>query len=355
MGLSPTPTKLSEHVTRSMHIASDNKSLKRWADTMEDLSIWMGSCSSASSRGMLVTILSGLSPHGDQAISKNPGGGVWGWLLDSACCSSSSWVVVAWAVISMVAGVYGPGHPPPLAAEMDPLAWAWCFLLQLHSHSGGSANLDGVIFHPIRRWDVFQNFLLVKVVSSSMVHQRSNTLSAKGQDSPGIGSWAFSAQYQRAYSYAKFFWGCVRQKSWLPNCISGRGMNQSLSSKWWDGGTEWLLSTFAMQPYTLGTSKDAHTLSANSCMLSWPRTSLSSLHHAGVSSRCACHLIHSALCIGEGSGSSGGRPYPTLKLAGSISSPLRNSWTLGSRVGGHPRSSSGWDQSDWLPDILSSP
>ena len=36
VGSKPTPTKLSEHVTKLMHMAPDAESLNRWADTMKD-------------------------------------------------------------------------------------------------------------------------------------------------------------------------------------------------------------------------------------------------------------------------------------------------------------------------------
>ena len=81
----------------------------------------MGSWSLATSGGMLVTILSGLSPCRDQVISKNPAGGVGGWLLDSACHDMTSQVGVACAVIWAVAVVCGSGHPPPWATKKDPL------------------------------------------------------------------------------------------------------------------------------------------------------------------------------------------------------------------------------------------
>ena len=64
---------------------------------------------------------------------------------------------------------------------------------------------------------------------------------------------------------------------------------------------EWLLSTFVVQHHALGTLKDAHTLWANPLRLSCPGTSLSSPHQASVSSYHACHFIHSAFYIGEGS------------------------------------------------------
>ena len=50
-----------------------------------------------------------------------PGGGVGGWLLDSACHGTTSHVRAACAVVWVVAVVCGPEHPPPWATEMDPL------------------------------------------------------------------------------------------------------------------------------------------------------------------------------------------------------------------------------------------
>ena len=139
--------------------------------------------------------------------------------------------------------------------------------------------------------------------------------------------------------------------------MSGRGRNQSLPREWWAGSIEWSLSTFDTWHHALGTLKDACTLHLNSWRLSWPGTFLSSCNEAGMSSCHACHFIHSAFSMGEGSdGEVHGRWSPTPAPAGSISFSLRNSWVWGSRAGRHLRSFSlGLDQLDWLPGSLSSP
>ena len=125
--------------------------------------------------------------------------------------------------------------------------------------------------------------------------------------------------------------------------------------KWWAGSVEWSLSTFEMWHLTFGTWKDAHTVLDNPWRLSWPRTSSSSCHQAGISRCHACYMIHSMPSIGEGSSVEVcGMPSPATTLARSIS-PLRNSWTWGSRGGRHSRSSSlGLDQLDWSHGLLSS-
>ena len=152
-------------------------------------------------------------------------------------------------------------------------------------------------------------------------------LSTNWQGSLGIGSWAFSAQCCKAFTEAKVFWGYISWTSWLPNHMSGRGRNQSLSGKWRASSAEWSLSTFDMWHHALGTSKDAHTLLANSWRLAWLGTSLRSCHQASMSSCCVHHFIHSVPSIGEGSGIEVHRRLsPTSVPAGSISFSLRNSW-----------------------------
>ena len=122
--------------------------------------------------------------------------------------------------------------------------------------------------------------------------------------------------------------------------MSGRSRNWSLSREWWARCVEWLLSTFKARHLTLGTWKDVHTLLVNSWRLSWPGTSLSSHHQASMSRCCVHHFIHSVSSIGEGSGIEVcRRPSPNPVSAGSIS-PLRNSWTCGSRGGRTTRYSS---------------
>ena len=289
-----------------------------------------------------------------------PWWGCWGWLLDSACHSTTSWVRVACAVIWAVAVVCGPDHPLPQATKKDPLEWAWQVLLWPYSHCVGSTDLDGMIFTQLEGRTSSWTSSSVKVVSGSIICQSSNTPSVKWQDSLGIGGWAFSAQYWRAFAYAKVFWGCGSQKSWLMNYMSRRGRNQSLSREWQDGGTECSLSTPTAHLHTFGTSKDAHTFHANSWMLSQPGTSLSSCHQASVSSCHACQFINSVFCMVEGSGSSDievcGRPFPVPAPGGSISSPLRNSLDIRLQRGQALEVSFlGWDQSDWSPGTLSSP
>ena len=104
-----------------MCMAPDAESLNRQSDTMKDPIIWMGSWSSASSGGIPVTILGGLSPCRDQVISTNPGGGVKGWLLDSVDQSSASWDEVAHELVWAGVVTSGAGHLPPQAADRDPL------------------------------------------------------------------------------------------------------------------------------------------------------------------------------------------------------------------------------------------
>ena len=117
--------------------------------------------------------------------------------------------------------------------------------------------------------------------------------------------WAFSAQYWSAFTYAKGLLGlCEGWKSWLPNYISWRGMNQSLSSKWWAGSMEGHCRLLPHGFMSWAPQRMPAPFHVSSCRLSWPRTLLSSHHHTGSSICCACHLIHSVLCIGEGSGSS---------------------------------------------------
>ena len=95
-------------------------------------------------------------------------------------------------------------------------------------------------------------------------------------------------------------------------------------------------------------------------MSSWPGTSQSSCHHAGISTCCACQWIHSLFLWGEGSGIEvcwGLSSNPLL--AQGTSPPVMNSWTWGLRIGRHLRFSSilgsGWDQSEGSPIPLSSP
>ena len=181
MGSSPMPTKLTEHITRSMHMAPDVKSLNRWTDTMEDPIIWVGPWSLASSGGMPVTTLSELSPCRDWAISANPGGGIGGWLLASACHGMTSQVRVACVVVWAVTVVGGPAHPLPWATKKDPLGWAQQVLLWLCCHWVGSTDLDSVIFTQLEGGMSSRTFSSVKVVSSSIVCCRSKTLLPIGE------------------------------------------------------------------------------------------------------------------------------------------------------------------------------
>ena len=75
-GVYPMPTKLIKQVTMSIHMAPDVASWNSWVKNSVDPAIWMGSCSSANSRGKPVTTLGGLSPCRDCVISANPDGGV---------------------------------------------------------------------------------------------------------------------------------------------------------------------------------------------------------------------------------------------------------------------------------------
>ena len=167
---------------------------------MEHPIIWMGPGLQPPLRGMLATILSGLSPCRDQAVSTNPGGGVQGWLLDSACHSMTSQVGVACVVAWAVAIAYDPGHFPPWATKKDPLQWAQWVLLWLHSCWVGSADLDGMIFTQLEGRTSSRTSLSVKVVSSSIICWSSNTHSAKWWHSLGIGSWAFSTQCWKVFT-----------------------------------------------------------------------------------------------------------------------------------------------------------
>ena len=138
-------------------------------------------------------------------------------------------------VVWVVAAVCGSGHLPQWAAEKDPLEWAWQWvLLWLCSDQVGSASLNGMIFHPIRGWDMsFRTSLSVKVVSSSIICTEAPThflptgkvhqeISAVGPSLPNIEGpshrlrssgplWAESPSYQTS--------------------MSRRGRNQSLSER----------------------------------------------------------------------------------------------------------------------------
>ena len=142
----------------------------------------------------------GWSPHRDQVISANPGRGVKDWLSDSASHGSASWDGVACKVFWVVAVVCGTGCLLPQAANRDPLEWAQWVLLWLCSHWMGSADLDEVIFTQLEDRASLRTSSFVKVVNGSTTCQSSSTLSAKWQDLLGIGSWAFSTQYWRAFA-----------------------------------------------------------------------------------------------------------------------------------------------------------
>ena len=78
MGLRVMPTKLTEHVTMSIHMAPDVASLNNWVDYMEDPTIWMGPWSLPNSGGMPATTLGGLSPHaGTKWSLHKPWRGCW--------------------------------------------------------------------------------------------------------------------------------------------------------------------------------------------------------------------------------------------------------------------------------------
>ena len=155
VGSSPMSIPLSEHVMRLIHMAPDATSLNRWADTMEDPIIWMGSWFSASSGEMPVTILRGLSPHRDQVISANPGRGVGGWLLD---CLSWHNLPGRSGLCSHVGDSSGlwPWPSPTMGCWEGP-SWT-----SLAGSAVATFSLSGFLcwsgwhdFHPIRGWDVF--------------------------------------------------------------------------------------------------------------------------------------------------------------------------------------------------------
>ena len=136
------------------------------------------------------------SPHRVLMISTNLG---WGHEdLRCDCCSITFWGGVASSSLPLVAY----GWSLLWAASRDPFGWACVLWLQLWlqlqwgSTRVGSASLGKVTSTQLEGAGVERTS--VKVTRDSIAHQSSNTLSTKWRGSPGIGSWAFSAQYWRA-------------------------------------------------------------------------------------------------------------------------------------------------------------
>ena len=201
---------------------------------MVDPTIWMGPWSLANSGGMPIATLGRLSPCKDHVISANPGGVmvVNGWYLP---------------VLAPPPGLVQLGDLPsgwwlwPSAIlycrlpKNNPLVWGLWLLLWLHSPGEGSSFLEDVIITHLEGGMSSSTSALVNVVWGSIACHSSSTLSASQWGLPGVGGWAFSAQYCRAFAYARIFCSCISQKSLLPNCISWRGKNQSWPREWGAG------------------------------------------------------------------------------------------------------------------------
>ena len=228
-----------------------------------------------------------------------------GWHLDSTSHGATSQVRVVCEVIWAVVVVCHTGHISQWAAKRDPLGQAWWLLLWLQSHWAGSASQGEagsggqgeVISTQLEARASLRTSSSVKETSGSITQQSSTMLSVTWQGSLGTGGWAFSTQYWRALAYVRVSgpncWIAGLGEAWTGISLGIRGT----------GGVEWSLFTLIMQLPTIGSSNDAHTFHVNSWWSSWSGTSCSSHHQSGVSTCQGHHDIHSALSMGEGSGS----------------------------------------------------
>ena len=137
-------------------MAPDVMSWNSQVENMADSTIRMGSWSSASSVGMLVTTLGGLSPCRNHAISANPGGGACHWLM----VLSLLWLyLLGWSGLltcHLGSGCgfhlhYAVGHQKwsSSMSPMDPATAAFLW--------GGLLCPRGCDLNPIGGWDIFQN------------------------------------------------------------------------------------------------------------------------------------------------------------------------------------------------------
>ena len=122
------------------------------------------------------------------------------------------------------------------------------------------------------------------------------------------------------------------------------------------GSTKSFFSFFLAQHLTLGIWNYACTHLANLGKSVWLGTLCSSGHHASVYTWWACQRTQQLLSSRDGSGISSWSGSSLHSLLGRDgSSPLRNSWTWGSNMDKHPKSSAlGCDQSVWWPCTISS-
>ena len=157
--------------------------------------------SSSSPAGTPMTIHGLLSPCRLLTISANLGGGHGDLCSGNGNCVMSSWGGIAGSSLFSVT----VGQSPLWAAIRDPLGWAHVLWLQLWlwlwwgSTRVGSASLGVVTSTKLEGTASARTSSSAKVTRSSIAHLNSNTLSTNWQGSPGISSWAFSAQYWRAF------------------------------------------------------------------------------------------------------------------------------------------------------------
>ena len=153
VGSNPIPTKLSEHVTRSMHLAPDAESLNRQVDTMGDPIIWMGSWSLAPSRECWWLSLVG---YPQTWTEQSPHILVGCWEFAATLCLWQHDLLGQSGLCSHLGGGSGIWTwPSPSTSHWEcPLEWAWwvllCYVL-----------VEWVLlicmawFYPIRGWDIF--------------------------------------------------------------------------------------------------------------------------------------------------------------------------------------------------------
>ena len=259
-----------------------NSWIGKWSSQMTPLS-QRGPGSSASSGGMPAMNNGGQPPTAIEWVPQIPGRGVGGWLSDSTCHSTTSWVrvvcEVVWVVVVVVVLVISCHRSSIRSLLSEPGSFCYgCSLTELAlpirvnwSPTNWRAELPWELPH-WWKWPAVPS--PTRPLSHSLPDSEAHWGSAVGPFPPSIEGllcrWGSSVVAQASSLDCQ---SMGLEVAWT--CI--------ILTDEWASGEEWSLSSPITWIHAFGTLNDAHTFHVNSWWSSWPGTSCSPHHQTGMS------------------------------------------------------------------------